>query len=83
MKIEDEKACSYDYVDIYGGLDDYSGPLYGRYCGLNVSRTFIVSIVAIMNNICVLFLCVYTETTRRNFNERSTIGTISFRWHNE
>lgn len=36
-QIEDEKSCSYDYVDIYGGLDDYSGPLYGRYCGLNVS----------------------------------------------
>lgn len=38
IQIEDEKSCSYDYVDIYGGLDDYSGPLYGRYCGLNVSR---------------------------------------------
>lgn len=36
-QIEDEKSCSYDHVDIYGGLDDYSGPLYGRYCGLNVS----------------------------------------------
>lgn len=36
-QIEDENHCSYDYVDIYGGLDDYSGPLYGRYCGLNVS----------------------------------------------
>lgn len=36
FQIEDEKSCSYDYVDIYGGLDDYSGPLYGRYCGINV-----------------------------------------------
>lgn len=38
FQIEDEKACSYDYVDIFGGLDDYSGPLYGRYCGINVSK---------------------------------------------
>lgn len=37
FQIEDEKSCSYDYVDVYGGLDDYSGPLYGRYCGINVS----------------------------------------------
>lgn len=36
LQVEDEKACSYDFVDIYGGLDDYSGPLYGRYCGTNV-----------------------------------------------
>lgn len=37
IQIEEEKSCSYDFVDIFGGLDDYSGPLYGRYCGFNVS----------------------------------------------
>lgn len=40
-QVEDEKACSYDFVDIYGGLDDYSGPLYGRYCGTNVTLAYL------------------------------------------
>lgn len=33
FELELESTCSYDYVDIYGGLDEYSGPLYGRFCG--------------------------------------------------
>ncbi len=37
FQIEDEKTCSYDYVEVFSGLDDYSGPLYGRYCGSTVS----------------------------------------------
>lgn len=33
--IEDEQACSYDFVDIYDGPNDHNGLLYGRYCGSN------------------------------------------------
>lgn len=39
LQIEYGKTCSYDYVDVYEGLDDYSGRRYGRYCGQNVSIT--------------------------------------------
>ncbi|XP_037045819.1 tolloid-like protein 1 [Bradysia coprophila] len=31
--IEDQITCSYDYVEVFNGMDDYSGPIYGRYCG--------------------------------------------------
>lgn len=33
--IEDERDCSYDYVELYDG--DNSDHLLGRYCGKNVS----------------------------------------------
>ncbi|XP_053679403.1 tolloid-like protein 2 [Anopheles nili] len=33
FELEEEKMCSYDYVEVYGGLDDESGPLHGKYCG--------------------------------------------------
>ncbi|XP_058060742.1 tolloid-like protein 1 [Anopheles bellator] len=33
FELEEEKLCSYDYVEVYGGLDDESGPLHGKYCG--------------------------------------------------
>ncbi|KFB52683.1 AGAP003702-PA-like protein [Anopheles sinensis] len=33
FELEEEKMCSYDYVEVYGGLDDESGPLQGKYCG--------------------------------------------------
>lgn len=33
--VEDEQACSYDFVDIYEGPNDHNGLLYGRYCGSN------------------------------------------------
>uniref|UniRef100_A0A336L7R2 Metalloendopeptidase n=1 Tax=Culicoides sonorensis TaxID=179676 RepID=A0A336L7R2_CULSO len=35
FEVEEEKACSYDYVEIYGSFDESSGPLQGRYCGVN------------------------------------------------
>lgn len=35
--VEEERMCSYDYVEVYGGLDDASGPLHGKYCGNSVS----------------------------------------------
>lgn len=34
--VEEEKHCSYDYVEVYGGLDDASSVLQGRYCGNTV-----------------------------------------------
>lgn len=33
--IESETYCSYDYVDVFPGPDDYSGQKFGRYCGNN------------------------------------------------
>jgi tolkin protein len=36
FELEDETDCSYDYVEVYSGLDD-SGPEYGRSCGHSVS----------------------------------------------
>lgn len=33
FEVEEEKACSYDYVEVYSGVDDSSGRLHGRYCG--------------------------------------------------
>lgn len=35
--VEEEKSCSYDYVEVYAGLDDNSGILHGKYCGNSVS----------------------------------------------
>jgi len=37
FEIEEEKSCSYDYVEVYSGVDDSSGRLHGRYCGNAVS----------------------------------------------
>lgn len=34
--IEDEKDCSYDYIEIFNGLDSSSSS-FGRYCGSQVS----------------------------------------------
>ncbi|XP_055588097.1 tolloid-like protein 1 isoform X2 [Uranotaenia lowii] len=31
--IEEEKECMYDTVEVFGGLDDASSSLQGRYCG--------------------------------------------------
>lgn len=35
--VEEEKTCSYDYVEIYAGLDDISAIFNGKYCGNSVS----------------------------------------------
>lgn len=53
-QLEDEKSCSYDFVDVYGGLDDYSGPLYGRYCG---------------NNVCDVVFIIYGKNESVNINQ--------------
>lgn len=38
FEVEEEKSCSYDYVEVYSGVDDSSGRLHGRYCGNAVNR---------------------------------------------
>ncbi|XP_055699503.1 dorsal-ventral patterning protein tolloid isoform X2 [Phlebotomus papatasi] len=42
FELENEEACSYDFVEVYGGMDDTSGPLYGTYCG-NLNPPDIIS----------------------------------------
>ena len=37
FEIEEEKSCSYDYVEVYSGVDDSSARLHGRFCGNSVS----------------------------------------------
>lgn len=37
FEIEEEKTCSYDYVEVYSGVDDASGRMHGRFCGNTVS----------------------------------------------
>ncbi|XP_055631741.1 tolloid-like protein 1 [Toxorhynchites rutilus septentrionalis] len=31
--LEEEKSCSYDYVEILSGFEDTSGQVHGKYCG--------------------------------------------------
>ena len=38
--VEDEKGCSYDYVEVFSGLDDNSGIMHGKFCGSAVSFRF-------------------------------------------
>lgn len=38
FELEDIENCTYDYVEVYAGMEDTSGSLYGRYCGSNVSK---------------------------------------------
>ena len=35
--IESSENCSYDYVQVYSGMEDTSGPLFGQFCGNAVS----------------------------------------------
>lgn len=34
--IEASENCTYDYVQVYSGMEDTSGPMYGQYCGNTV-----------------------------------------------
>ncbi|XP_017846556.1 dorsal-ventral patterning protein tolloid isoform X3 [Drosophila busckii] len=31
--IESSENCTYDYVQVFSGMEDISGPMYGQYCG--------------------------------------------------
>ena len=35
--IESSENCTYDYVQVFSGMEDTSGPMYGQYCGNVVS----------------------------------------------
>lgn len=35
--IESSENCTYDYVQVFSGMEDISGPMYGQYCGNVVS----------------------------------------------
>lgn len=49
--VEDEKDCSYDFLEIFNGLDS-SASSYGRYCGSQVSRNiFVIPILKKWNKI--------------------------------
>lgn len=69
-------------MDVYGGLDDYSGPLYGRYCGQNVGLAMVNLFLLNLTNalFCFSLFTVLnnTETTGHNFHERGTIGSFPF-----
>lgn len=36
--VEDEQNCAYDFVEVFNGLDDDSGPSFGKFCGKTVSK---------------------------------------------
>ncbi|KAL7731092.1 hypothetical protein ACLKA6_014298 [Drosophila palustris] len=40
--IESSENCTYDYVQVFSGMEDTSGPMYGQYCG-NVPPQDIIS----------------------------------------
>ncbi|XP_064556108.1 protein tolkin isoform X1 [Drosophila montana] len=40
--IESSENCTYDYVQVFSGMEDTSGPMYGQYCG-NVLPQDIIS----------------------------------------
>lgn len=42
FELESEKGCAYDFVEVFGGLDDFSGASQGRFCG-NHDRKIVVS----------------------------------------
>ncbi|KAG5673535.1 hypothetical protein PVAND_003575 [Polypedilum vanderplanki] len=41
FEIEEEKSCSYDYVEVYSGVDDSSARLHGRFCGTSIPSDII------------------------------------------
>jgi len=35
--LETDENCTYDYVQVFSGMEDTSGPMYGQYCGTQVN----------------------------------------------
>lgn len=67
FETEEEQSCSYDYVEVYGGVDDSSRTLHGKYCGNSVSdHKKITCVISEHNKINYLFL---SEPTGYNFTE--------------
>lgn len=53
--LENSENCTYDYVQVFSGMEDTSGPMYGQYCGNIVSLLLLLTWVYILINI-TLFL---------------------------
>jgi tolkin len=64
FEVEEEKTCSYDYVEVYGGLDDSSGPLHGKYCGNMVIEQALICLIK--NFMTFIF---FAEPARYHFIE--------------
>ncbi|KAM7363855.1 tolloid-like protein 1 tolkin isoform 1-T3 [Cochliomyia hominivorax] len=41
--LENSENCTYDYVQVFSGMEDTSGPMYGQYCG-NIIPQDIISL---------------------------------------
>ncbi|EDW13989.1 dorsal-ventral patterning protein tolloid [Drosophila mojavensis] len=39
--IESSENCTYDYVQVFSGMEDTSGPMYGQYCGNSLPQDII------------------------------------------
>lgn len=53
--LEEERECSYDFVEVFNGPDGSSGPSYGRLCG-NTVRTTIIFISIVYNIIYTILM---------------------------
>lgn len=51
FEIEEEKTCTYDYVEVYSGVDDSSGRLHGRYCGNTVSLNCVLTVMKFISHL--------------------------------
>ncbi|XP_037942752.1 dorsal-ventral patterning protein tolloid-like, partial [Teleopsis dalmanni] len=49
--IESSENCTYDYVQVYSGMEDTSGPMYGQYCG----NTLPQDIISLTDSLLVRF----------------------------
>lgn len=38
IDLENSENCTYDYVQVFSGMEDTSGPMYGQFCGNTVSE---------------------------------------------
>lgn len=38
IDLENTVNCTYDYVQVFSGMEDISGPMYGQFCGNTVSK---------------------------------------------
>ncbi|XP_061399860.1 protein tolkin [Musca vetustissima] len=39
--LESSENCTYDYVQVFSGMEDTSGPMYGQYCGNTIPQDII------------------------------------------
>ncbi|XP_017467275.1 PREDICTED: uncharacterized protein LOC108359767 isoform X1 [Rhagoletis zephyria] len=58
--IEASENCTYDYVQVYSGMEDTSGPMYGQYCG----NTLPQDIISLTDSLLVRFKTDDTVTMK-------------------